>query len=85
MTDLEMIGQAYIVWYQCNARAHRAQQELSIYMDDPAPTIGEYTDESFKKTLSSLSKNLLTCLQETTKAYDVLDGLMLNYLIKQAS
>lgn len=85
MTDLEMIGQAYIVWYQCNARAHRAQQELSIYMDDPAPTIGEYTDEAFKKTLSSLSKNLLTCLQETSKAYDVLDDLMLNYLIKQAS
>lgn len=58
MTDLEMIGQAYVEWYQCNARAHRAQQELSIYMDDPAPTIGEYTDESFKKNTLIIKQKL---------------------------
>lgn len=85
MTDLEKIGQAYMVWYQCNDKTHIAKQELNYYMDDPSPTIGDYTDEAFKKTLSSLSKNLITCLQETSKAYDALDDIVLNYLTKQRS
>ena len=47
MTDLEMIGQAYVEWYQCNDKTHIAKQELNYYMDDPSPTIGDYTDEAF--------------------------------------
>lgn len=85
MTDLEMIGQAYMVWYQCNDKTHIAKQELNYYMDDPSPTITDYTDESFKNTLSLLSEKMLNCLHEATQAYDELNGLMLNYLIKQAS
>lgn len=85
MTDLEMIGQAYVEWYHCNDKIHTVYEELKSHMEDPSPTITDYTDEAFKKTLSSLSKNLITCLQETSKAYDALDDIVLNYLTKQRS
>lgn len=85
MTDLEMIGQAYIVWYQCNARIHKVKQELNYHMDDPPIMIADYTDESLKETILSLSNDLVASLQETSKAYAVLDDLMLNYLTKQTS
>ena len=85
MKDLEMIGQAYIVWYQCNARTHKIHQELIKHIDDPPPMIADYTDESFRETLSSLSNDLAACVQETSKAYATLDDLMLNYLINPES
>ncbi|RKM32211.1 hypothetical protein [Moraxella catarrhalis] len=85
MTDLEMIGQAYVEWYQCNDKIHIVYEELKSHMEDPSPTITDYTDESFKNTLSSLSEKMLNCLHEATQAYDELNGLMLNYLTKQTS